>query len=349
MRIIKSMRYTLSVILSCFFIISCGGGGGGGSSDSAPTPTVVTVSLSASSSEIFVGNEVTLTWSSSGATSCSASGSWSGTKSTSGNESLLLNEAGNYSFSLSCSGAGGNSSRSVNVSSVIPTYSLSGTINSLPFSDLDGDVPNPSLPSKDNNLDPLAVQELTNPTQIIGYASYNPQSESDDEWDIYSINLVGGQYAALETTEWDEDDPGKNDLDLHILDSNGDIYRTSTGSEIYEIVTLPAEGTYYVAVEAYSGKSRYVLTIGSIYQGFKISNNSSEVEIENNKIRILPKDGVPFTDLLDNDRYNNLNFEDESFFNFKRSGIRQIEGGFYNLDANDAELKKAIYLYKKKN
>ena len=37
----------------------------------------------------------------------------------------------------------------------------------------------------------------------------------------------------------DEDDPGKNDLDLHILDSNGDIYRTSTGSEIYEIVTLP--------------------------------------------------------------------------------------------------------------
>lgn len=342
------MRYTLSVILSCFFIISCGGGGGGGSSDSAPTPTVVTVSLSASSSEIFVGNEVTLTWSSSGATSCSASGSWSGTKSTSGNESLLLNEAGNYSFSLSCSGAGGNSSRSVNVSSVIPTYSLSGTINSLPFSDLDGDVPNPSLPSKDNNLDPLAVQELTNPTQIIGYASYNPQSESDDEWDIYSINLVGGQYAALETTEWDEDDPGKNDLDLHILDSNGDIYRTSTGSEIYEIVTLPAEGTYYVAVEAYSGKSRYVLTIGSIYQGFKISNNSSEVEIENNKIRILPKDGVPFTDLLDNDRYNNLNFEDESFFNFKRSGIRQIEGGFYNLDANDAELKKAIYLYKKK-
>ena len=89
-------------------------------------------------------------------------------------------------------------------------------------------MPNSSLPSKDNNLDPLAVQELTNPTQIIGYASYDPQSESDDEWDIYSINLVGGQYAALETTEWDEDDPGKNDLTLNMwVNTDGEQIRNT--------------------------------------------------------------------------------------------------------------------------
>lgn len=57
-----------------------------------------TVSLSASPSSVRVGDTITLSWSSSDATSCTASGDWSGTKTPSGSESMVIEAAGNYSI-----------------------------------------------------------------------------------------------------------------------------------------------------------------------------------------------------------------------------------------------------------
>ena len=105
----------LFLIFSAIFITSCGGGGGGGS-DSGPAPTpAATVSLSSDSSSVSINSSVTLTWSSSNASSCSASGDWSGSKATSGNESVVIQSAGNNSFGLSCSGSGGSGQASVSV------------------------------------------------------------------------------------------------------------------------------------------------------------------------------------------------------------------------------------------
>ena len=56
-----------------------------------------------------------MTWSSSNATSCSASGNWSGSRSTSGSETVTINGIGNNSFTLSCSGGGGSRSATVTV------------------------------------------------------------------------------------------------------------------------------------------------------------------------------------------------------------------------------------------
>ena len=66
---------------------------------------VPTVSLSASTYEIVAGDKTTLTWSSSDASSCTASGSWSGSKSLSGSESITLDSYGAFTFSIDCSGA----------------------------------------------------------------------------------------------------------------------------------------------------------------------------------------------------------------------------------------------------
>ncbi|MDC0365286.1 S8 family serine peptidase [Gammaproteobacteria bacterium] len=335
--------------LALIFLFGCGGGGGGGSAPAPAPPALVApvTTLSISSTELVAGEAATITWSSTNATSCSASGSWDGTKATSGSTAFTITPAGSYTFSLSCSGSGGSSAKSVSVIATIPLYSLSGTIKSLEFTALDGDVPNTSLPSIGNNIEPLEVQPLKNPSQVIGHAKYNAESDINDKWDLYSIDLVGGQYASLETTEWDEDEPDKNDLDLHVLNSNGIVIASSTGSETYEVVTLPASGTFYVAVEAYNGKSRYVLTIGSVYQGFKLSNYSSEVAIEKNKIRIAPRsEEVVFQSLIENDRYNRLNIQRESFFNFKRSNLAPNAGYLYEVSERDAELARAKRLYK---
>jgi len=83
-------------------LITAGGTTGGGNSGNTTTPTV---SLSASTYEIVAGDKTTLTWSSSDASSCTASGSWSGSKSLSGSESITLDSYGDFTFSIDCSGA----------------------------------------------------------------------------------------------------------------------------------------------------------------------------------------------------------------------------------------------------
>ena len=99
-----------------FFISSCGGGGGGGSSPT-PTPTdpVPSVSFNASADSVPIASVVTLTWTSTNASSCSASGSWQGTKATSGSEDVTIENPGGNEFTISCTGSGGTTSRSLNI------------------------------------------------------------------------------------------------------------------------------------------------------------------------------------------------------------------------------------------
>ena len=103
---------TLSFLLLFSILLSaCGGGGGGGGGGSSPT-----VNLQSSDAEMLVDSPITLTWSSSNATSCSASGDWSGTKTVSGSESINIPSAAAFTYTLLCSGSNGSTSRSVNVS-----------------------------------------------------------------------------------------------------------------------------------------------------------------------------------------------------------------------------------------
>jgi Bacterial Ig-like domain (group 3) len=65
------------------------------------------VTLSVSPGTITVGQSATLSWSSTNATSCTASGSWSGAQATSGSETVTPSSPGGLAYSLSCTGAGG--------------------------------------------------------------------------------------------------------------------------------------------------------------------------------------------------------------------------------------------------
>lgn len=78
-----------------------------------PVPTVV-VTLSVDDNDIPYDESVTLTWSSSGATSCSSSGSWSGSRSLSGTYNTP-NLTQNSSFTLSCTNGTNSDSKTVNV------------------------------------------------------------------------------------------------------------------------------------------------------------------------------------------------------------------------------------------
>ena len=98
------------VLAACALILAgCGGGGSGGTP--APPPSVT---LTAAVGSVTSGAATTLTWSSTHATSCTASGAWSGTRATAGSESTgALTSAA--TFTLTCTGSGGSGTASATV------------------------------------------------------------------------------------------------------------------------------------------------------------------------------------------------------------------------------------------
>jgi hypothetical protein len=72
-----------------------------------PAPTVT---IAVAPTSITVGQSATLTWSSTNATSCTASGAWSGSEATSGTMSVSPTTTATDSYVLACTGTGGTAS-----------------------------------------------------------------------------------------------------------------------------------------------------------------------------------------------------------------------------------------------
>jgi len=113
------------VVLSAIALAACGGGGGGGSS--TPPPPAPTVTLTADPISVISGAASLLTWSSTNAQACTASGGWSGSRATSGTETVagLLSTT---TYILSCTGDGGTRQASAIVTVLpIPSVTMSVT------------------------------------------------------------------------------------------------------------------------------------------------------------------------------------------------------------------------------
>ena len=102
---IKKSFFNFFAVVS---IAACGGGGGG-AAEPAPVPApppAPTASISASPTTVYVDEDITLTWSSTNATSCEASDSWEGSKDTSGEEVVTATTNGDLTYTITCSGNG---------------------------------------------------------------------------------------------------------------------------------------------------------------------------------------------------------------------------------------------------
>ena len=129
-------------------------------------PPLPSVSLNASATYIANGGNAQLNWNSSDATTCTASGAWSGTKPTSGSASIgPLAADSSHSFTLTCSGAGGERSDTVVVRTV-------------------ADPSAQYLPRQDFSNDGIG----TDPSNWTDTGANNSMAEDDRLFKIYDID-----------------------------------------------------------------------------------------------------------------------------------------------------------------
>jgi len=107
------------------YTLTCSGAGGSAQASAqltvnAAPPPASTVTLSVDPTSIALGQSATLTWSSTNATSCTASGAWSGAQATSGTHSENPTQSGTSTYTLTCTGAGGSAQASAELTVSAP-------------------------------------------------------------------------------------------------------------------------------------------------------------------------------------------------------------------------------------
>ena len=124
---------TPAVAGAIVYSLSCTGPGGSGTS--AVTVTLLqpppSVSIAADPSRVTLGQSTLISWSTTNATSCAASGAWSGSRATSGAESVTPATTGAATYTLTCSGTGGSASASAKVT-VNPAPAVTVTLTASP-------------------------------------------------------------------------------------------------------------------------------------------------------------------------------------------------------------------------
>ena len=184
---VKITKSNTFLLTSIFLISACGGGGGGGSAP-APLPTIDSFTAS-SLADTLVGSTLQLSWTSTNATSCNASGAWTGSKSSSGTESgVTVSINGTNTFTLTCSGTGGSSTPS--------SVSVKGFINITGVA-VDGYISNSSIFIDENDSFTLDSTEV---------------STSGDVNGAFVLQYVNGTLVSLGGTDLDTQNPLTNFL-----------------------------------------------------------------------------------------------------------------------------------------
>ena len=244
------------------FEILCTGPGGSSSPDSVTVnvgapPTGPTVTLSADPTIVGINGSTQLTWSSTDATSCTASGNWSGTKVASANPSTegIGPLTSDSTFQLQCTGPGGTSQPvSVNVTVIpAPTASLTADPNPVVFNS------STTLSWSSTNADScLAIGGWSAQTIPSGAENIGPLT-SDTSYSIECTGL-GGQVTATEYVTVLVNNNGTATLSWTPPDSNADDSRPLSDLNGYRIYYRSLPNGQEQVIPINSGLTSYILT-----------------------------------------------------------------------------------------
>ncbi len=177
------LRQTGMTVATCL-LAACGGGGGGGGSSSTPNPppAAPTVTLSFASNKTQVGVADTLTWSTTGAASCTGTSGLTGSQATSGSAQITPTAGGVFQYTLNCTGAGGTTAESTTLVVPLP-------VNKTSY-----------LNEKTVTLPPAVLPIINDGTLATGGAQFSARAYADFE--------QSGSYSLFEMTiDYDAQQP----------------------------------------------------------------------------------------------------------------------------------------------
>ena len=205
-----------SALLILTLVAACGGGGGGGGGDSSPDLPSPVVNISADPTSVLLSNESTITWSTTNATSCSASGAWTGAKSTSGTETVTISNPGNNTFTLACTG----NNKTTTASTTVEGY---------------------------RNSDGVAVDGYISGAEIFidtnedWVADSNENSTTSDNDGKFTLKYANGNLVSLGGTDLDTQTLLDNFLITHKLAGHSDFKVITPVTSIAAFMTEPSK------------------------------------------------------------------------------------------------------------
>ena len=104
-----------------------------------------TVRILLSAAKTSVGKQFTINWSSTDTLTCSASDSWLGTKAVTGSEVVTPTVGGQFKYTVTCSGPGGNTSQSATLTVPLPVLRSSNE-NKMFAGQVTGPISSPPMP-----------------------------------------------------------------------------------------------------------------------------------------------------------------------------------------------------------
>ena len=145
-------------------------------------------------------------------------------------------------------------------------YTVSGTMTLAQNSEIDSDTNDPNQVNRQENNRFSTSQEITNPTQVVGYLNIagqgpnGPSRAAGDTIDAFKTQLQAGQTVEVQFSA----DPSTIDVDLFIFDGANSTVGRSVGLNSYECVRISTDGEYTIAAALFTqnGASRG----GTVYQ-----------------------------------------------------------------------------------
>lgn len=264
------------LLAGALLLTACGGGGGAGAQQQPPPPAPsasFTVTPQQGAAPLTVSFDATASQAGAGAITSYA---WQfGDGATGSGIEVEHNYAEPGSFQprltvTNTAGRTGTTTRTVTVNTPPGSFTVSGTLLIGSSSAVDGTTNDGNAPRTVNDALGLA-QSVSPPVVIGGYlarAGAGPdgavQPEGDAS-DFYLFQAEGGERIELVigNPSLGSDNVARNDLDLYLYDASGALVAQSLETGPTDSLDVPPQpGEYRLEVNAFSGASTYVVTIG---------------------------------------------------------------------------------------
>lgn len=168
---------------------------------------------------------------------------------------------------------------------------LSGSYQAAPLIQVDSDINDQSAKANKSNDTFLDAQTIPNFSTVHGFATERGTgriidndrfASSEDEFDVYRVNLQKNQTIRLQVVDFAGEDVFQGDLDLVLLDASIPPDPSiepdpSVGEGEFENLTVLADGDYYIVVNAFTGSSKYTLSINAVSKDNLSAQGSSNI------------------------------------------------------------------------